>query len=197
MSTNPWKITATFQTISSTREEYLIVIEELKKKAPGPLKKGEKRSRLDQAHLSVIESLENRIGAIDAEIAVSYFLNVSLLLCIARGIWSGGVLAVLCLDANCVFVASCSFEMSSVCNESNGRQNSEERCWRKPSYARREPDVEHTGPITFIATNLKVRQVPNSVDILGSALSRLKIRMTEMTIIMKRTKTMCLTMMIS
>jgi hypothetical protein len=37
----------------------------------------------------VIESLENRIGAIDAEIAVSYFLNVSLLLCIARGIWSG------------------------------------------------------------------------------------------------------------
>ena len=121
VSTNPWKITATFQTISSTREEYLTVIEELKKEAPGPLKKGEKRSRLDQAHLTLIESLENRIGAIDAEIAVSCFLHVSLLLCIARGIWSGGILAVLCLHANCVFVASCSSQMSSVCNESNGR----------------------------------------------------------------------------
>ena len=68
----------------------------------------------------MIESLENRIEAIDAEIAVSYFLNVSLLLCIARGIWSGGFLAVLCLHAN-YFVASCSLEMSSVFNESNGR----------------------------------------------------------------------------
>ncbi|KAK2461559.1 hypothetical protein APHAL10511_006022 [Amanita phalloides] len=69
VSTNPWKITATFQTISSTREEYLAALEELKKDAPGPLKKGERRSRLDQAHLGLIEALENRVGAIDTEIA--------------------------------------------------------------------------------------------------------------------------------
>lgn len=36
-----------------------------------------------------------------------------------------------------------------------------------------------------------------SHGILGSSLSGLKIRMMQMTIIMKRTKTMCLTMMIS
>ncbi|KAF8633016.1 hypothetical protein AX15_001611 [Amanita polypyramis BW_CC] len=69
VSTNPWKITATFQTISSTREEYLATLEQLRNDAPGPLKKGEKRSRLDQAHLSLIEAMENRIEAIDAEIA--------------------------------------------------------------------------------------------------------------------------------
>ncbi|KAF8641162.1 hypothetical protein AX17_000797 [Amanita inopinata Kibby_2008] len=69
VSTNPWKITATFQTIASTREEYLSVIETLKKDAPGPLRKGERRPRLDQAHLALIETLESRIEAIDAEIA--------------------------------------------------------------------------------------------------------------------------------
>lgn len=69
VSTNPWKITATFQTISSTREEYLAAIEQLKNDAPGPLKKSEKRSRSDQAHLTLVEALENRIVAIDAEIA--------------------------------------------------------------------------------------------------------------------------------
>lgn len=113
-------MTATFQTISSTREEYLVVLEELKKDAPEPLKRGEKRSRLDQAHLSLVEALENRIGAIDAEIAVSCFLHVSLPLCIARGIWSGGSLAVLCLHANCVWHHA-HWKMSSVCSESNGR----------------------------------------------------------------------------
>ncbi|KIL71682.1 hypothetical protein M378DRAFT_237449 [Amanita muscaria Koide BX008] len=73
VSTNPWKITATFQTISSTREEYLAAIEQLKNEAPGPLKKSEKRSRSDQAHLTLVEALENRIVAIDAEIAVSSY----------------------------------------------------------------------------------------------------------------------------
>ncbi len=76
-------------------------MEELKKNTPGPLKKGEKRSRLDQAHLSLIEALENRIGTIDAEIAVSCFLHVSLPLCIARGIWSGGLLYSACMQTVC------------------------------------------------------------------------------------------------
>lgn len=71
-STNPWKITATFQTVSSTRDEYLTVIEELKATAPGALRKGEKRTRLEQAHVALIGVLEGRIEAIDAELAVSH-----------------------------------------------------------------------------------------------------------------------------
>ncbi|KAF8078881.1 hypothetical protein FPV67DRAFT_1466742 [Lyophyllum atratum] len=68
VSTNPWKITATFQTVSSTKEEYLHLIEELKASAPPDLKKGQKRTRLEHAHLCLIAALENRIEAIDAEI---------------------------------------------------------------------------------------------------------------------------------
>lgn len=71
MSTNPWKITATFQTVSSTKEEYLVVIEDLKASGPGQPKKGEKRSKLEQAHVALIASLEGRIDAIDAELVVS------------------------------------------------------------------------------------------------------------------------------
>lgn len=71
MSTNPWKITATFQTVSSTREQYLSVIEDLKGSAPGELKKGEKRSKLEQAHIALITTLEGRMEVIDAELAVS------------------------------------------------------------------------------------------------------------------------------
>ncbi|KAF8140600.1 hypothetical protein EV363DRAFT_1393497 [Boletus edulis] len=65
VSTNPWKITATFQTISSTREEYLAVIESLKATAP----KAEKKSKIEQAHRALIEALESRVDIIGAEIA--------------------------------------------------------------------------------------------------------------------------------
>ncbi|KAJ7040427.1 hypothetical protein C8F04DRAFT_1083534 [Mycena alexandri] len=67
VSTNPWKMTATFQTVSSTREEYLGVIEELKASAPPELGKGEKRTKMEASHLALIETLESRIEAIDAE----------------------------------------------------------------------------------------------------------------------------------
>ncbi|KAJ6575302.1 hypothetical protein B0H19DRAFT_1128095 [Mycena capillaripes] len=69
VSTNPWKMAATFQTISSTREEYLGVIEELKTSAPPELKKGEKRSKMEQSHINLISTLEGRIEAIDTELA--------------------------------------------------------------------------------------------------------------------------------
>ncbi|KIM47759.1 hypothetical protein M413DRAFT_439429 [Hebeloma cylindrosporum] len=69
VSTNPWKITATFQTISSTREEYIAEIENLKATAPPEPKKGQKRSKPEQAHLQLITALEARIEAIDAELA--------------------------------------------------------------------------------------------------------------------------------
>lgn len=71
VSTNPWKITATFQTVSSTREEYLSLIDDLKASASGELKKGEKRSKLEQAHIALITTLEGRLEAIDAELTVS------------------------------------------------------------------------------------------------------------------------------
>ncbi|KIK96396.1 hypothetical protein PAXRUDRAFT_826021 [Paxillus rubicundulus Ve08.2h10] len=65
VSTNPWKITATFHTVSSTRQEYLAVIENLKATAP----KGDKKNKIEQAHLLLIEALDSRIGVIDAELA--------------------------------------------------------------------------------------------------------------------------------
>ncbi|KAF8167635.1 hypothetical protein B0H34DRAFT_682568 [Crassisporium funariophilum] len=66
VSTNPWKITATFRTISSTREEYVATIEDLKRSTPP--EKGQKRTKLELAHLALITALEGRIEAIDAEI---------------------------------------------------------------------------------------------------------------------------------
>ena len=70
-STNPWKITATFHTISSTREEYISTIENLKASAPPDPKKGQKRTKPEQSHLALIVALEKRIEIIDAELNVS------------------------------------------------------------------------------------------------------------------------------
>ena len=70
-STNPWKITATFHTISSTREEYIATIENLKASAPPDPKKGQKRTKPEQSHLALIAALEKRIEIIDAELNVS------------------------------------------------------------------------------------------------------------------------------
>ena len=64
-------MTATFQTISSTREEYLQIIEDLKAKAPKEIKKGQKRTKLEACHIALIKDLEGRIEAIDSELAVS------------------------------------------------------------------------------------------------------------------------------
>jgi len=64
-------MTATFRAVSSTREEYISVIDDLKASAPGELKKGEKRSKMEQAHIALITLLEGRTEAIDAELAVS------------------------------------------------------------------------------------------------------------------------------
>ncbi|KJA25892.1 hypothetical protein HYPSUDRAFT_64615 [Hypholoma sublateritium FD-334 SS-4] len=69
ISTNPWKMTATFQTVSSTREEYLSTIADLKESAPAPPKKGQKRTKLETGHINLIKALEDRIEAVDAELA--------------------------------------------------------------------------------------------------------------------------------
>lgn len=64
-------MTATFQTVSSTREEYLFTIADLKESAPAPPKKGQKRTKLETGHINLIKALEDRIEAVDAELAVS------------------------------------------------------------------------------------------------------------------------------
>ena len=72
MSTNPWKVTSTFQTVSSTREEYVALIEILKASAPSKPK-----LKVEFAHQNLILTLEGRLEAIDKESMVSPL----------RGVW--------------------------------------------------------------------------------------------------------------
>ncbi len=71
VSTNPWKVTSTFQTVSSTREEYVVLIGKLKASAPTKPK-----SKLDFAHQNLIFALEGRLEAIDKELTVSFTRDV-------------------------------------------------------------------------------------------------------------------------
>lgn len=68
VSTNPWKVTATFTKVSSTKEEYLKVIEDLKDNSPSPPKSGAKRPKTDAAHFALIKQLESRIELVDQEV---------------------------------------------------------------------------------------------------------------------------------
>ncbi|KAF8506753.1 hypothetical protein F5888DRAFT_1644995 [Russula emetica] len=63
VSTNPWKVTSTFQTVSSTREEYVALIGNLKASAPTKPK-----LKVDFAHQNLILVLEGRLEAIDKEL---------------------------------------------------------------------------------------------------------------------------------
>jgi hypothetical protein len=67
VSTNPWKVTSTFQTVSSTREEYVALIGKLKASAPTKPK-----SKVEFAHQNLILALEGRLEAIDKESTVSF-----------------------------------------------------------------------------------------------------------------------------
>ncbi|KAI0673314.1 hypothetical protein C8Q78DRAFT_1016564 [Trametes maxima] len=69
MSTNPWKITATFQTIASTRDEYMAILEKVQGGAPSEPKAGERRSKLETAHLALLKALQDRVEVIDNELA--------------------------------------------------------------------------------------------------------------------------------
>jgi hypothetical protein len=76
VSTNPWKVTATFGSVSSTKEEYLSVIERLKNALPSTPSKGSKRkSKHETNHEALIKALEDRLGGIDVELAVSKLLH--------------------------------------------------------------------------------------------------------------------------
>ncbi|OCH94673.1 hypothetical protein OBBRIDRAFT_788928 [Obba rivulosa] len=69
LSTNPWKITATFQAVSSTRDDYISLAEKLKEGAPSEPKAGERKTKLEQAHLALLKAMQDRIESIDAELA--------------------------------------------------------------------------------------------------------------------------------
>ena len=65
LSTNPWKVTSTFQAVSSTREEYIALIEKLKASAsPKP------KLKVEFAHQNLIAVLEGRLEVIDKELVV-------------------------------------------------------------------------------------------------------------------------------
>lgn len=79
MSTNPWKVTSAFQSISSTQEEYLAWLDVLKAKEPSEPKAGARRTKLELNHIALIKLAEERIPAIEAELAVSLvYVNVTL-----------------------------------------------------------------------------------------------------------------------
>jgi hypothetical protein len=65
LSTNPWKVTSTLRTVSSTREEYVDLLENLK--ASAPLKP---KLKVEFAHQNLIAALEGRLEVIDKEIMV-------------------------------------------------------------------------------------------------------------------------------
>ncbi|GJE85822.1 hypothetical protein PsYK624_019010 [Phanerochaete sordida] len=70
VSTNPWKITSSFQAVSSDREEYVALVAQLKELSPPPSKSGEKGyKKTDLNHIHLVQALEDRLPAIDAEIA--------------------------------------------------------------------------------------------------------------------------------
>jgi hypothetical protein len=71
VSTNPWKVTSTFQAVSSTRDEYVAFIGKLKASASTKPK-----SKVEFAHQNLILTLEGRLEAIDKESMVSHFRSV-------------------------------------------------------------------------------------------------------------------------
>lgn len=62
---------ATFETVASTREDYIATIESIKEHGPSAGKANEKRSKTEHNHLSLVKALEDRVEAIDNEINVS------------------------------------------------------------------------------------------------------------------------------
>lgn len=70
MSSNPWKVTADFKTVSTTREEYVKIIEGLASEEPRNSQK--KHSKSENQHIQLRGLLESRLEAIDQEIVVSF-----------------------------------------------------------------------------------------------------------------------------
>ena len=71
VSTNPWKVTSTFQTVSSTRDEYVALIGKLKASAPTKPK-----MKAEFAHQNLTMALEGRLEVVDKEIMVCFLRGV-------------------------------------------------------------------------------------------------------------------------
>jgi hypothetical protein len=71
VSTNPWKVTSTFQTASSTREEYVALIGKVK--ASAPIKP---KSKAEFAHQNLLTVLEGRLEIVDKELTVRFLRGV-------------------------------------------------------------------------------------------------------------------------
>lgn len=54
----------------------MAILESLKEIAPKELKKGERRSKLEQNHIALVAALEARIPVIDTELAVRIFTYI-------------------------------------------------------------------------------------------------------------------------
>jgi hypothetical protein len=151
-STNPWKITATFHTISSTREEYISTIDSLKASAPPDLKKGQKRTKPEQSHLALIVALEKRIEVIDAELNVSNSFAVHHAENFSYKPTPNCFIFVLNYEMN--------FYFFSACTKSERRLSNVECSWHKLRYDKLELDDKHKSPIMCTMTKWTVMQVP-------------------------------------
>ena len=157
-STNPWKITATFHTISSTREEYIATIENLKASAPPDPKKGQKRTKPEQSHLALIVALEKRIEVIDAELNVSnssLFIVQRIIGFSAKCISNYLIFLVFVLNYENEFLSSL-----SVCTKSERRSSNVECSWHKLRCDKLEPGDKLKSPIMCTMMNRTVMQVP-------------------------------------
>jgi hypothetical protein len=128
-------VTATFESISSTREEYLAIIERLKNVAPPPDKKGRKRlQKLEQSHQALIKALEDRLEAIDIELAVSKSSNLGL------------------LQRYCPLVVTrlTTGPFDSEFKGSGGGSKPDKRSWRKQRFAKRAHDGKRRDRTTSI-----------------------------------------------
>ncbi|KAG9051303.1 hypothetical protein FS837_009570 [Tulasnella sp. UAMH 9824] len=67
ISGNPWKASCPFHAISTTREEYVAVIQALKDTAP-PVRQGKRRAKLEAGHDELVKKLEEQLPLIDAEL---------------------------------------------------------------------------------------------------------------------------------
>lgn len=87
LSTNPWKVTSTIQAVSSTRDEYVGLIEKLKASATRKPK-----LKTEFAHQNLVSVLEGRLEVIDKELAVR-FNCASRLLVVARHFCTASLLS--------------------------------------------------------------------------------------------------------
>lgn len=158
VSTNPWKITATFQSVCSTREDYTLIIERLKVSAPRELRKGEKRTKLELAHLALIVALEGRIEVIDAELAVSVFQVLVARFCMLPRAETPVELFVTCLALMAASGITYSFALVSGYKRCEGKLNSGRSCWHRLKFGKRVPDDRPRNLITCIIMIWTARQ---------------------------------------